>query len=113
MTRRQALVAAILGGGILLLGLVSAYLEPPEPEQTCLQAADRLVECRGELTRPRVLVFARRKQREGLEACQTSEPTVKMYENCLQKADCKAFAECLEAYATEPVEPGATTPGRR
>lgn len=113
MTKRQAMAAALIGAALLVLGLVSAILEPAEPEQICLRAQDRLVECREELTRPRVLIFARRKQQEALEACQGSEPTVDMYENCLAKPDCKAFAECLEAYATEPVKPAATTPGRR
>lgn len=113
MTKRQALAAAVVGAALLVLGMVSAFLEPAEPEQICLQAQNRLVDCRDELTRPRVLIFARRKQQEALESCMDSEPTVDMYENCLAKPDCKAFAECLEAYATEPVSPAATAPGRR
>jgi len=113
MTKRQAIAAAVAGATLLVLGVVSAFLEPPEPEQICLQAQNRLVECRDELTRPRVLIFARRKQQEALDTCEGSEPTVDMYENCLAKPDCKAFAECIEAYATEPVTPVATAPGRR
>lgn len=70
-----------------------------DADQVCQRAADRYVQCVGELLGPEAKAVASAPEKDGRAACAADPRTVDAYRKCLPAADCDAFMDCTFAIA--------------
>ena len=84
---------------VLFSLLVFGCSRDVEEKKVCVDAADRYVECVGEVLGPEMQATVKAKGRSGVKECSKDERAQKAYTICLAKPDCEAFMDCTMSIA--------------
>ena len=79
----------------LSLGLALLACGNKEAKEVCQQAADRYVQCVGEVLGPEAKAMVSAPGKDGREQCAADEKTVEAYKKCLPKTTCDEFMDCV------------------
>jgi hypothetical protein len=66
-----------------------------EAKEVCQKAADRYVQCVGEVLGPEAKTMVSAPEKDGREACAKDDRTVEAYKKCLPKTTCDEFMDCV------------------
>jgi hypothetical protein len=87
-----------LGVAALLVGLVACGSKA-ENREICNKAADRYIQCVGEVLGEDARQLVSSPAKDGREQCAGDQRTVDAYKKCLPQTSCTAFMDCVMGIA--------------